>query len=105
MPSSAGFPVICLHSRSKGEGEAHRAVLDITCGRSAIEEASGVGVVEAGGDITRIAILDNLGICAPGLAEVHSSELGQLRNGDAAKLPLPIPPAGGIIENATVQDL
>jgi hypothetical protein len=55
---------LLLHApRSKSESEAHRTVLlEITCGRSAIADECGVGVVETGGDIARIAVLDNVGI-------------------------------------------
>ena len=44
-------PLVLPRNRSKGEGEAHRAVLlGITCGRSAIADERGVGVAKAGGD-------------------------------------------------------
>src|ERR1700677_700332 len=60
-------------ARSKGKGEAHRAVLlDVTCGRSEIADERGVGVVEAGGYVALIAILDHVGICAPGLAVIRA---------------------------------
>jgi len=60
-------------------------LLDITCGRSAVADERGVGVVETGGYVASIAISDNVGICAPGLAEIGAHhEVGGYAKLDAA---------------------